>query len=155
MESKKKNSTNELTKQKQNHRYSKQTWLPGREWGRNKLGNWGSFLYRRLDPLFWTFHWVLGTLKLLYIKYITNKDLDFPGGTVVKNPPINNRRWKRHEFDPWFAKIPWRRKWQPTPVFLSEIFHGQRSLAGYSPMGHKESDMTKRLNTDTQEGPTV
>jgi len=93
------------------------------------LGNWGSFLYCRLDQLFWTFSWVLGTLKLLCIKYITNKDLDFPGGTVVNNPPTNNRRLKRHEFDPWFAKIPWRRKWQPTPVFLPEIFYGQRSLA--------------------------
>ena len=85
----KKNSTDELTEQKQNHRYSKQTWLPGREWGRNKLGNWGSFFYCRLDQLFWTFHWVLGNLNLLYIKYITNKDLDFPGGTVLKNPPTN------------------------------------------------------------------
>ena len=39
-------------------------------------------------------------------------------------------------FDPWFGNIPWRRKWQPTPVFLSEESHGQRSLAGYSPQGH-------------------
>ena len=42
-------------------------------------------------------------------------------------------------------KIPWRRAWQPTPVFLPGEFHGQRSLAGYSPWGHKESDMTERL----------
>ena len=53
------------------------------------MGNWGSFFYCRLDQLFWTFHWVLGNLNLLYIKYITNKDLDFPGGTVLKNPPTN------------------------------------------------------------------
>ena len=38
---------------------------------------------------------------------------------------------------------PWRRKWQPTPVFLPGKFHGQRSLAGYSPRGHKELDMTE------------
>ena len=38
-----------------------------------------------------------------------------------------------------------RRKWQPTPVFLPVEFHGQRSLVGYSPWGHKESDMTERL----------
>ena len=37
---------------------------------------------------------------------------------------------------------PWRREWQPTPVFLPREFHGQRSLVGYSPWGHKESDMT-------------
>jgi len=46
-------------------------------------------------------------------------------------------------FDFWFRKIPWRRKWQPTPVFLPGEFHGQRSLTGYSPWGHKESDMTE------------
>ena len=39
----------------------------------------------------------------------------------------------------------WRRKWQPTPVFLPGEFHGQRSLVGYSPWGRKESDTTERL----------
>ena len=48
-------------------------------------------------------------------------------------------------FDPWVGKIPWRRKWQPTPVFLPGEFHGQRSLAGYSPRDGKESDTTVRL----------
>jgi len=47
-----------------------------------------------------------------------------------------------HEFDPWIRKISWRRKWKPTLVFLPEKSHGQRSLAGYSPKGHKESDMS-------------
>ena len=36
---------------------------------------------------------------------------------------------RRHRFDPWVGKIPWRREWQPTPVFLPKEFHGQRSLA--------------------------
>ena len=44
-------------------------------------------------------------------------------------------------------KIPWSRKWQPTPVFSPGKSHGQRSLAGYSPWGCKESDMTQRLNS--------
>ena len=44
------------------------------------------------------------------------------------------------------AKIPWSKKWQPTPVFLPGKFHGQRSLTGYSPWGCKESDMTEQLN---------
>ena len=48
-------------------------------------------------------------------------------------------------FDPWVRKILWRREWQPTPVFLSGAFHGQRSLAGYSPLGCKESDTTEQL----------
>ena len=43
---------------------------------------------------------------------------------------------------------PWRRKWQPTPVFLPGEFHGQRSLSGYSPWGRKESDKTERLSTE-------
>ena len=42
---------------------------------------------------------------------------------------------------------PWRRKWQPTPVFLPGESHGQRSLEGYSPWGHKELDMTEQLST--------
>ena len=44
---------------------------------------------------------------------------------------------KRQGFDPWVRKIPWRRKWQPTPVFLPGQSHGQRSLEGYSPRGCK------------------
>ena len=44
---------------------------------------------------------------------------------------------RRSGFNPWVGKIPWRRKWQPTPVFLPGESHGQRSLAGYSPWGHK------------------
>ena len=42
---------------------------------------------------------------------------------------------RRHKFNPWVRKIPWRRKWQPTPVFLPGEFHGQRSLASYNPWG--------------------
>ena len=48
-------------------------------------------------------------------------------------------------FDPWVGKIPWRRKWQPTPVFLLGKSHGWRSLVGYSPWDCKESDMTEQL----------
>ena len=44
---------------------------------------------------------------------------------------------RRYGFNPWVRKIPWRRKWQPTPVFLSGESHGQRSLAGYNPWGHQ------------------
>ena len=43
-------------------------------------------------------------------------------------------------FDPWVGKIPWRRKWQPTPVLLPGKFHGRKSLVGYSPWGRKEQD---------------
>ena len=63
---------------------------------------------------------------------------------------------KRCGFDPWVRKIPWRRKWQPTLVFLPGKPHGQRGLQGYSPWGHKESDMTEQScreitkNSDSQ-----
>ena len=46
----------------------------------------------------------------------------------------------------WVRKIPWRRKWQPTPVFLPGESHGRRSLVGYTPRGRKESDTTERLH---------
>ena len=48
----------------------------------------------------------------------------------VKNPPAMQ---EMHEFDPWVGKIPGRREWQPTPVFLPGESHGQKSLVGYSP----------------------
>ena len=56
--------------------------------------------------------------------------LRFSGGSVVKNLPANG-------FDPWVKKISWRRKWQPTAVFLLGKSHRQRILVGYSPQGLK------------------
>ena len=52
-------------------------------------------------------------------------------------------------FSPWVRKIPWRRKWHPTPVLLPGKSHGRRSLVGYSPWGHKESDTTEQLHSLT------
>ena len=54
----------------------------------------------------------------------------FPGGASGKEPACKCRRHKRYGFDIWVGKIPWRKKQQPTPVFLPEKFYGQRSLAG-------------------------
>ena len=59
---------------------------------------------------------------------------------MIKNLPVMQKTCVQ----PWVRKIPWRREWLPTPVFLSGEFHGQRSLAGYSPWGHKESDRTEQ-----------
>ena len=67
------------------------------------------------------------------------------GGSVIVY--LQCRRHRRHGFNPWVGKIPWRRAWQPTPVFLLGESPGQRSLAGYSPWGHKELDTTERLST--------
>ena len=60
---------------------------------------------------------------------------------MVKNLPAS----RRLGFDPWVGKIPWRRKWLPTPIFLLEEFYGQRSLAGYNPWGCIESDTIEMI----------
>ena len=52
---------------------------------------------------------------------------------------------RRPRFDPWVGKIPWRSEWLPTPVFLFGESHEQKSLVGYRPWGHKDSDTTERL----------
>ena len=62
---------------------------------------------------------------------------------MVKNPPASTGRLKRPGFNPWMEKIPCRRAWQPTPVFLPREFDGQRGLAGWSPKGSTESDTTE------------
>ena len=62
---------------------------------------------------------------------------------MVKNPPANAGDVRDMDLIPGSGRSPWRRAWQPTPVFLPGESHGQRSLAGYSSWGHKESDMTE------------
>ena len=69
----------------------------------------------------------------------------FPGGSVVKNPPAN--AGDTDSVPNRAGRIPWRRKWQPTSVFLPGKHHEKRSLVGYRPCGRKESDMTERLST--------
>ena len=76
--------------------------------------------------------------------------LGFPGGTRGKEPACQCRRCKRHGFDPWVGKIPWRRAWQPTPVFLPGESHGQRSLVGYSPQGGKSQTQLKQITMHVQ-----
>ena len=65
-----------------------------------------------------------------------------PLGQTVKHLPT----MQQTGFDPWVGKILWRRKWQPTPVLLPGKSHGWRSMVGYSPWGHKESDTTEQLH---------
>ena len=75
-----------------------------------------------------------GTLCFIFINL-------FPGGSDGRVC----LQYEKAGFDPWVGKIPWRRKWQPTQVFLPGKFHGWRSLAMYSPWGCKESDTTEPL----------
>jgi len=72
----------------------------------------------------------------------------FPGGSDSKESACNVG-------DPWIGKIPWRREWQPTTVFLPGAFHGQMTLAGYSPHGCKEADMTEQLTLVNSNGQRV
>ena len=78
------------------------------------------------------------------LKQYTKKKKNFK---ILKCSVINEKsvclQCKRPGFNPWIGKIPWRRKWQPTPVLLPGKFHGQRSLVSYSPWGRKESDTTE------------
>ena len=69
---------------------------------------------------------------------------DFPGGWDGKASAYIQCR--RPWFDRWVGKIPWRRKWQPTPVVLPGKSDGRRSLVGYIPWGRKELDTTERLH---------
>ena len=64
-----------------------------------------------------------------------------PGGSDGREICLQCRRPR---FDPWVGKIPWRRKWLPTPVFLPGKFHRQRNLVGYNPWAHKESNVTEQ-----------
>ena len=64
----------------------------------------------------------------------------------VKNPPADAGDM-RGRFPPCVGEIPWRRRWQPTPVFLPGEYHGQRSLMGCGSPGHKEPDTSERLSS--------
>ena len=73
----------------------------------------------------------------MLIKHRLERRPGFPGGSEVNNL----LQCRTCRFNPWVGKIPWRRKWQPTSVFLPGKSHSQRSLAGYSPWGLKDLDV--------------
>ena len=71
----------------------------------------------------------------------------FPDGSAGKESSCQCRRHRRHGFNPWVRKIPWKREWQPTPVFSPGECHGQRSLASYiglQRVGHKLATKTPK-----------
>ena len=74
--------------------------------------------------------------------------LGFPGGVSRKESACQHRKYKR-----CVRKIPWRRKWQPTPVFLPGKSHGQRSLVGYRPQGLREPVLTEHTHTCVTQAP--
>ena len=96
-----------------------------------------SYPFTGLNPC-----WVL-FLPLFWL-HVNTGIMGFPGGISGEESACQHRRYKRCVFNPWVRKIPWRRKWQHTPVFVPGKSHGQRSLAGYSPWGRREPDVTER-----------
>ena len=71
------------------------------------------------------------------------KEPGFPGSSEVK---ASARNAGDQGSIPGLGRLPWRRKWQPTPLFLPGESHGRRSLVGYSPQSRKEWDMTEWLH---------
>ena len=87
--------------------------------------------------------WMLNFVRWLLTKKKKNHSYIYTWGlpSWISGQKFNCQ-CKRHRFNPWVGKIPWGRRWKPTPVFLPGKFHRQKSLKGYSPWGLKESDMT-------------
>ena len=83
--------------------------------------------------------------SLVFQAFLSSYWLIF-GGTSGKGPACQCSRPKRCRFDPWVGKIPWRRKWQPTPVFSPGEFHREGRLEGYSAWGRKSQTQLKRLS---------
>ena len=111
-----------------------------------KLGPHLSKLYIYWDSLWWKFCWALMDDVERWYLY---RNVSKPSRYLMSPPRLpqwNSRRHKRPGFDPWVWKSPWRRAWQPTPVFLPGESHGQRSLVGYSPWSCKELDTTDWLH---------
>ena len=107
-----------------------------------EAGNWN--LYHKQKKLF---VWKKGNYWVLLRSWASQV------AQVVKNPAANAEdTGRRCRLYPWFRKIPWRKKWQTTPVFLPGKSHGQRSLVGYSPWGCKRSDKIKwlRIHSDLE-----
>ena len=72
--------------------------------------------------------------RFYFFRILYLSTLELPRWLSGKGPICQCRR---HQFKPWVGKIPWRKKWQPSPVFLPGKSHGQRSLADYRPRSHK------------------
>ena len=87
--------------------------------------------------------------RILFLRHLIplTRPVELPRWLSDKESACQCRRHRRCGLDPWIGKIPWRREWQPTLVFLPGKSHSWRSLAGYSPWGHQESDTTEHTCT--------
>ena len=109
----------------------------------------------------WNYYKVICQLYLFFL--IVSWLKGFPSVSVSKESACkagDRLQYKRPSFDPWVRKFPWRRKWQPTPIFLPREVHGQRNLVGYSPWAWKSrknlwkaSDRREQWPLDPQQWP--
>ena len=100
-------------------------------------GIWSEAFSLSLSLFFYPYIPSLEDLTQSFIcSYYVIKLIIPPGDASGKEPTCQCRRHKTHGFDPWSGTIPWKRKWQPTPVFLPRESHGLRRLAGYSWRSH-------------------
>ena len=99
---------------------------------------WGQFL--PLGDICWRYFWLDGRGGGGY-RHLVDRGL--PRWCSGKEYAC---QWRRFGFDPWAGKIPWSRKWQPTPVLLPGKSHGQKSTVGYSPWDHKHWDTSEWLS---------
>ena len=98
--------------------------------------------------MFWVSLCVLLNSKIK-MNLVTPLPVTSPGRPRWLSGKESDCQCRRREFSSWSGKIPWRRAWQPTPVLLPGESHGQRSLAGYSPWGRKESETAEQLHMST------
>ena len=105
-------------------------------WGGRWEGEseWGT----HVNP--WLIHVNVWQKPLQYCKVIRLQLIKINEKKKKKESTCQLRGHRKCRFHPWVGKIPWRRKWQLAPVFLPGKLYGQRSLAGYSPWGHRKSD---------------
>ena len=108
----------------------------------------------------WDIHFLMELDEGLLEEYLTRGAFGFsvfhkwiiwehglPSSSAGEEPACNVRDTGENFRIPGVGKIPWRREWQPTPIFLTGESHGQRGLVGYNPKGLKESDMTVAEHT--------
>ena len=106
-----------------------------------KFQNIGSLWQPSVEQACWCHFPKSGIFKLSVLFF--RRNASFPGGTSGREAVCQCRRGQSRGFDPWVGKIPWRRAWQPTLVFLPGESHGQRSLVGYRSSDCKELDTTE------------
>ena len=90
--------------------------------------------------------------KFLLVCFNFRLNYGLSGGSDGKESTCNAGNSRDMGLIPELGRSPARGKWRPTPVFLPGKFHGQRSLAGYSPWGHQESDTTEQVGMKMNEG---